>query len=329
MTNDRAQQAQTAPPHEAAASGTTEANISGTQEHAQTQVEKLQSLLQVALNSTDDGMVIFGADHRLIAHNKRFSEMYGIPNDVLKPGLPVSNVERLLPGKDVPDGEARAATDPSSCHMLLLANGQRMRVTRHPLPDGGWVETHDYAADRRHNEQQIRWLAQNDPLTEVANPLYFGQELENALQQSKKGVAFALNWIDVDNFRDINEKYGQPVGFAVLKAVAERIVHTVRRGDLVARLGGDEFAVIQPGVKSQSLAETLAHRIMTAVNHPVDVLGHSVPVSVSIGVVVAPEHGTSSLELMKNIYLALYAAKAAGRHRVSVYDPHSTGSKAD
>jgi diguanylate cyclase (GGDEF)-like protein len=92
----------------------------------------------------------------------------------------------------------------------------------------------------------------------------------------------------------------------------------VRKHDLVARLGGDEFAIIQPGVKSQEEAERLTKRLLRAISEPSRVLGHEISTSASIGVVLAPEHGTSSLELIKNVYLALYAAKAAGRdtHRI-------------
>jgi diguanylate cyclase (GGDEF)-like protein len=157
--------------------------------------------------------------------------------------------------------------------------------------------------------------ASNGWLTEVANPLYFGQELEKALQQLKRGIAFALHWIDLDRFAEVNERYGHPI-----RSVAERLVRCVRRHDLVARLGGDEFAIIQAGVKTQAQAERLTQRLLRAIGKPYHVLGHEIPITASIGVALAPEHGTSSLELIKNVYLALYAAKAAGRDTHAVFE---------
>lgn len=295
---------------------------------AKAQLENLKAMFSVALNSSEHGLAIFDSASHLVACNDLFAEMYAIPDSLTETGTPSSELAKYIPAKALENTPASEAGEPAeggkSTYILRLRNGQSVRVIRQPLSDGGWVETHDYAADRRRQEQQIAWLARHDALTEVGNPLYFGEELENALQQLKhKAIAFTLQWVDVDNFRKINETYGQPVGYTVLKTVAERLLRTVRKSDLVARLGGDEFAVIQPGVKTQAEAELLAKRLLAAINQPVEILGQTIPVSVSIGVVVAPEHGTSSLELMKNIYLALYAAKAAGRKTLAVYNAQS------
>jgi diguanylate cyclase (GGDEF)-like protein len=174
--------------------------------------------------------------------------------------------------------------------------------------------------ERRKEEQSVEWLSHNDPLTEVANPLYFGEELENALRQMKLGISFAVYWIDIDRFVEINETYGHAVGDAVLRIVAERVMKNVRKHDFVARLGGDEFAIIQAGVKTQAEAERLTKRLLRAIREPFDILGHRISISASIGVVLAPQHGTSSLELIKNVYLALSAAKAAGRATHTVFE---------
>jgi diguanylate cyclase (GGDEF)-like protein len=174
--------------------------------------------------------------------------------------------------------------------------------------------------ERRKSAESIKWLDQHDALTEVANPMYFGEELENALRQLQLGITFALHWIDLDRFGEINDMFGRPIGDAVLRSVAERLVQSVRKDDLVARLGGDEFAIIQAGVKTQAVAEHLAKRLLRAISEPYHILGHEISISASIGVVLAPKHGTSSLELIKNVYLALYAAKAGGRGTHTMFD---------
>jgi len=330
MANELARMDQQKTPHPSADAAGEAPSADASAGAIQEQLEKLRAMFAVALDSTEHGLAIFDAEHRLTACNKRFAEMYGLPETLTQPGTPFAALSGYIPAAPTDSsspGSSKAGEGENAFYIVQRPNGQRVHVTRQPISDGGWVETHDYASDRRRAEQRINWLDRHDPLTEVGNPLYFGEELENALQQLSRGIAFAIHWIDVDEFRQINQTYGQPVGYAVLKTIAERLVRTVRTGDLVARLGGDEFAVIQPGVESQSQAEMLAKRLLKAVNQPVEIPGHSIPISVSIGVVVAPEHGTSSLELMKNIYLALYAAKAAGRHTIVVYDPEQPKQK--
>lgn len=204
MTNDLASRVEASPFGKPA--GHDEGKANGDQERAKEQLEKLKALFSVALNSSEHGLIIFDAEHRLVALNNRFAEMYDLPQDRAGQGTPYSELATYLPAREAAPASAEPPAD-----LIVLPDGKRVRVTSQPLPDGGWVETHQYADNRRRNEQQINWLARNDPLTEVGNPLYFSEELENALQQSQKGVSFALQWIDIDKFRDINKEYGEPV----------------------------------------------------------------------------------------------------------------------
>jgi len=302
---------------------------------AQKQLEKLNLLFDVAINNMARGLSVFDADRRLIVCNKRYAETYDLPESLTRPGTPLAEIARHLARDaaghdDSGEGErqsswiepdmSRLARGETRFQTQHLKDGQSVQITRLPLTDGGWVEIHERVGERRKGGQSIKWLAHNDPLTEVANPLYFGEELENALRQLKLGVAFALHWIDLDRFAEINETFGHSVGDALLKGVAQRLVKSVRKQDLVARLGGDEFAVIQAGIKTQAEAERLTKRMLLAVKEPFDILGHKISISASIGVVLAPEHGRSSLALMKNVYVALYAAKAAGRATHAVFE---------
>ncbi len=99
----------------------------------------------------------------------------------------------------------------------------------------------------------------------------------------------------------------------MLKSIVRSLRKAVRGDDLVARLGGDEFAVIQAGATTPREAEKLTKRLLTAIRTPRNVLGHEITIGASIGVVLAPRNGTSADELMKNVDVALYAAKSAGR----------------
>ena len=164
-------------------------------------------------------------------------------------------------------------------------------------------------------------MAHHDPLTTAANRVYFSLELENALQHLRPETGFAVHWIDLDKFKEINDVLGHPVGDELLCSVVGSLREAVRDGDLVARLGGDEFAVIQTGVSTVAEAEEMTRRLLAAIRVPRHVVGHDLTIGASIGVVLAPQHGASAEELMRNVDLALYSAKAAGRGTFAVFEP--------
>ena len=134
-------------------------------------------------------------------------------------------------------------------------------------------------------------------------------------------TGFAVHWIDLDKFKEINDEPGHPVGDELLRSVVGSLREAVREGDLVARLGGDEFAVIQPGATTVAEAEKMTRRLLAAIRAPRHVLGHDLTIGASIGVVLAPQHGATAEELMRNVDLALYSAKAAGRGTFAVFEP--------
>src|SRR5205085_6471361 len=125
-----------------------------------------------------------------------------------------------------------------------------------------------------------------------------------------------------------NDTLGHPVGDALLKSVAKRLRGVLRGADIVARLGGDEFAIIQRGAASEEQAAHLASRIIRTVAQPHQVMGHTVSVGASIGIVVAPKDGTNADEHIKNADIALYEAKASGRGTYRAYQRAVTPSGA-
>jgi diguanylate cyclase (GGDEF)-like protein len=145
--------------------------------------------------------------------------------------------------------------------------------------------------------------------------------LENALRHLRPGSGFAVHSIDLDKFKEINDNLGHPVGDALLKSIVRSLRKAVRGNDLLARLGGDEFAVIQAGAATKLEAEKLARRLLAAVGVPHHALGHKITIGASVGVVLAPQDGASAGELMKNVDVALYNAKSAGRGTFAVFEP--------
>ena len=169
-------------------------------------------------------------------------------------------------------------------------------------------------------EAQVRLfkMANHDSLTELPNRRNFMQKLEDALYPRNAHGAILL--IDLDNFKNVNDRDGHDAGDALLRAFGRRLDFLVGRTASVARLGGDEFAVLVPGVNSEE-AERQARSLLADLRDPVFVLGHSITVRLSAGLTTYPEDGRHAIELMKNADLAMYAAKAGGRNLLVRYTP--------
>ena len=162
-------------------------------------------------------------------------------------------------------------------------------------------------------EEQLERLARIDSLTGVANRLHFEERLAAALARSRRHQeALALLWLDIDEFKSINDNYGHPVGDAVIIEFARRVLGCVRQNDLVARIGGDEFVLLLESPERES-GESVARKLLVAMQDPVVVDGVALRVTTSIGVAYSPQPA-SSKALMDLADRALYAAKSAGRN---------------
>lgn len=169
-------------------------------------------------------------------------------------------------------------------------------------------------AERQQSEAIVRHMAQHDSLTGLANRVRFRDQLSQALARIERhGGNVALLFIDLDQFKLINDTLGHRIGDLLLIAVGQRLKHVTRDCDTVARLGGDEFAIVQHAEKQVEEAGMLADRIMKAIAQPFEIEGHQLPVSCSIGVAWAPDDGKDPDTLLANADLALYRAKAEGR----------------
>jgi diguanylate cyclase (GGDEF)-like protein len=167
--------------------------------------------------------------------------------------------------------------------------------------------------ERRAADEKIAHLAHYDSLTDLPNRVLFRERIERELEQTSECRQFALFYIDIDEFKGINDSLGHHIGDELLKTVASRIRGCIRDTDLIARLGGDEFAVVQTAVGSVEEAADLVQRIHEAIRQPYQCLGHQLSTDASIGIAMAPQDGTDHDQLIKNADLAMYAAKSGGR----------------
>jgi diguanylate cyclase (GGDEF)-like protein len=170
--------------------------------------------------------------------------------------------------------------------------------------------------------EQIRHQAFYDHLTRLPNRALFGDRASHALARRSGGDHRrpALLFVDIDDFKVVNDRFGHEIGDQVLAGVAARLQGLLRVGDTVARLSGDEFGILIEDVVDQAEAELVAARVVAAFEHPLELEGRLVPVSVSVGVDVA-EPGADSETLIRNADFAMYGAKQTGKGRFHIYAP--------
>lgn len=175
---------------------------------------------------------------------------------------------------------------------------------------------------RKVYESRLEEDALHDTLTGLANRSYFQDVLERSFsQRERKGDStFAVLFLDLDRFKDVNDTFGHLVGDKLLGVVARRLEDTLRPGDMVARLGGDEFCVHLAEIHGTMDATRIARRIQSSFNRPMQIDGREIEVSVSIGIAVADEGLPDTATLLRNADSAMYRAKSAGKSGVEVFD---------
>ena len=174
---------------------------------------------------------------------------------------------------------------------------------------------------RKASEARIDYLAHHDLLTGLPNRALLHDRLEFILGTARRrGTRAALLFIDLDNFKVVNDSLGHDAGDALLKIIAERVSRALRSVDVVSRHGGDEFLVVLPDLDDEQGAVPVAEKLLAAITEPMDLEGQSVSVSASIGISVFPRDGDSARDLIKNADAAMYLAKARGRSNYQFFN---------
>jgi diguanylate cyclase (GGDEF)-like protein len=292
-------------------------------------VTLLAGRFDTALNNMPHGLCMFDPHHRLVVANKRVAEMLGLTatrrGDTLRTFLrgalesgTLSNasMERLLSDLDSRlswqfDGELSVDT----------LDGRALTLTFEPMPNGGSVVLVEDVTERRNAEAKINHLARYDALTGLPNRSYFHDQTAFALGSMKRDAHCAVLFVDLDQFKQINDTLGHPAGDALLCAVSQRLLGIVRETDLVARFGGDEFVVLQTPIRDDDSATNLARRIVQELSTIYDIDGHSVMIGASVGIAVAPRDGRDADLLLKNADMARYRAKSDGRGQWRFFEP--------
>ena len=293
-------------------------------------MEQRLELWAKVFEASSEGILILDLEHRILSANKAFCrstsrefyEVMGVNlSELLEGEGPLWN---KVSDKDGWQGEVRIRRQfgPSYPAWLMVSavreQGASSQVINHI---GICIDI----TDRKAKEERIRFLAQHDVLTELPNRSLCQQRLNEALAQSRTtGEQIAVLFIDLDRFKLINDTLGHHIGDGLLRQVARRLVKAVRDTDTVSRLGGDEFVIIMRHVTDlQELDAAINERLIASIRKPMQIDGHTLSVSCSVGVAVCPRDGHTEEELMRRADAAMYEAKSGGRDMARYFSPET------
>ena len=295
-------------------------------------VSLLARRFDTALNNMPHGLCMFDAERRVAVSNKRLAELLDLSPDIA--GRLASVREFLLDsvrGGSLADAQAEqlvlefesrlAGSGGDSELFLETGRGRTLALTFNPMAGGGSVVLFEDITDRKIAEAKINQLARYDSLTGLPNRALFRDQMDASLTNLRRRGPFAIHFIDLDEFKEVNDTLGHPCGDELLCAVADRLRQAVRSSDIVARFGGDEFVVLQYPLGHPTEAAALAERMVAELALPFRISGHEVVIGASIGIALAPRDGTDADLLLKNADMALYRAKSDGRRAWRHFEP--------
>ncbi|MET4071093.1 diguanylate cyclase (GGDEF)-like protein [Bradyrhizobium sp. S3.2.6] len=284
--------------------------------------------LDTAMNTMTQGLLMFDQDERLIVCNRRYIEMYRLSTALVKPGAHFRDVIQHRADTGSFDGDVDSYCDDIlnsvgriQSTIVETSDGRLIEIKNQPGAAGGWLATHDDVTERIRADERIAHMAHYDALTDLPNRVLMRGHLERRVAELAQGKPFAILYIDVDEFKGVNDSLGHEVGDELLRQVANRLRACASGNDLVARLGGDEFAIIRAGSCDQAGLTALAEQILASLRMPVDCKGQEIATDASIGVAIAPDHGDNLDDLLKRADLAMYAAKSEGRGTFRIFVP--------
>ncbi len=316
--------------------------LQGAEARARESEDRLRAksaLLEATLERMDQGVMMVNAARVVEVCNQRAIELLDLPpalmaaqprfEDVLR--WQWQNDEFVHTPEDLKDFvRAGGILDRPHRYDRRRPNGRVVEINSVPIEGGGVLRTYTDITERKNAEERMRHVARHDGLTSLVNRDAFLEAIAGQLERCRReGDGFAVHFIDLDDFKPVNDRHGHAVGDRVLAAVAERMRAVARDGDIVARMGGDEFAVMQRGAARAEAALGLAQRLLETIRQPLRVEGAEGPdivVGASVGVALYPGDGADVATLMRHADAAMYAAKAAGRNTVRLHAQAAGGA---
>lgn len=213
-----------------------------------------------------------------------------------------------------------SGVDDETIMLDCLKEGAQDFLLKSEISSHSLVRAIRYAQERKQLSIQMRYLAQHDALTGLANRTLFIDRVKHAIEQAQvKNTYVAIIFIDVDNFKSVNDTLGHEAGDQLLTLLAQRLQNTLRSEDLVGRLGGDEFSVLVEGISQQKTLVKIAQQLLDVIREPVVIFNNTIHTSVSLGIATYPTCCKDASKLIKCADLAMYKAKQTGRNHYCFY----------
>jgi diguanylate cyclase (GGDEF)-like protein/PAS domain S-box-containing protein len=282
-------------------------------------------MLKTQMEASPDGILAVSAKGRVLSYNQRFADMWGISVALLETGDAEAVLNAVVPMVIDPEVFADRMR-------FLMDHADEPGFDELETTDGRFIERHSRglrsnATDnlgrvwflrdvtaRRNAEALALRLARFDVLTGLANRAVFVEAVEQAIAFVKRGSAgFAVMYLDLDRFKNVNDTLGHPVGDALLVEVANRLRASTRETDTIARFGGDEFAIVATDVDDPADAASLAEKLVKTIAAPFDIAGNIIHVGASIGIDLHSARAADAETLIAHADVALYRAKTEGR----------------
>ena len=296
---------------------------------AETELRATNSVLAATLESSTDGILVIDRSRRITNFNGRFIEMWQLPDGVVRLRDDIAVLSPILDGLVDPESFVemvhRLESNPEGeSHDLVEFTDGRV-YERDSLPqriDGevvGRVWNFRDITDHRTLQQELTQLAFHDGLTGLANKALFLDRLAHSRERhAREASTSAVLFIDLDDFKTVNDSLGHAAGDELLVAVGRRIQSCLRPGDTAARLGGDEFAVLVDPLNEPLDAITVAQRIQAALRESIQLANRDITTTASIGIAYARED-LAPYELLRNADLAMYRSKTNGKNSSEVF----------
>ena len=288
------------------------------------EMESQRKIAAEVMRCMAESVAVLDADFRFVAVNPAFSRMTGyaeaevigrdtslLDGDRHEPAF-YQEARRAIRTQDGWAGEMwQRRKDGSDFLCAMQCNPLREPTTQRQL----YVLVASDISERRRIEHELRYLANYDPLTNLPNRTLLAERLSRAIVQARRqGNRLALLFLDLDNFKDVNDSLGHATGDRVLRAAAQRLQEVVGADRTVARISGDEFAVVLEGLAHPSEADRCAQRIITAFDAPLRLDDrYEFTISPSIGISLFPDHAQVPTDLLKHADTAMYKAKGIGK----------------